>query len=196
MVVAFIEYLAKFFAPIRDLSTKYTVMQQAMAAAERVFTLLDTKEPDAPPLSRCGEGRGEAVRPRPAPRGEGRGEGPLIDLRGVTFGYRPDQPVLSDVTLSIDDGETVAIVGSTGAGKSTLIKLLPRLYDAQAGEIRIDGIDIKSLDARAAAQADRRGQPGRVHVRGHAARATSASTTAPSTTSASWPPPAASAPIA
>ena len=160
VVVAFIEYLGKFFAPIRDLSTKYTVMQQAMAAAERVFTLLDTKESDAavpfPPL--------------PAPRGEGRGEGPpLIDLRGVTFGYRADLPVLSDVTLSIQTGETVAIVGSTGAGKSTLIKLLPRLYDAQAGEIRVDGIDIKSLDAGSAPQADRRGQPGRVHVRGHAA---------------------------
>ena len=77
VVVAFIEYLGKFFAPIRDLSTKYTVMQQAMAAAERVFTLLDTKEPDAatPTSPACGRGRGE-VPPRPAPRGEGRGEGP------------------------------------------------------------------------------------------------------------------------
>ena len=149
VVVAFIEYLGKFFAPIRDLSTKYTVMQQAMAAAERVFTLLDTKEPDAAllPSPLAGEGRGEgkplsgAVRP-----GEG---SPLLDLRGVTFGYRADLPVLSDVTLSIQTGETVAIVGSTGAGKSTLIKLLPRLYDAQGGEIRVDGIDIKSLDAGA-----------------------------------------------
>ena len=114
----------------------------------------------------------------------------------MTFGYRPDQPVLSDVTLSIHDGETVAIVGSTGAGKSTLIKLLPRLYDAQAGEIRVDGIDIKSLDAGAAAQADRRGQPGRVHVRRARCARTSASTTAPSTTNASSPPPAASAPTA
>jgi len=137
VVVAFIEYLGKFFAPIRDLSTKYTVMQQAMAAAERVFTLLDTKEPDA------------AVFPPLPLAGEGRGEGPLIDLRGVTFGYRADLPVLSDVTLSIQTGETVAIVGSTGAGKSTLIKLLPRLYDAQGGEIRVDGIDIKTLDAGA-----------------------------------------------
>jgi ATP-binding cassette subfamily B multidrug efflux pump len=77
------------------------------------------------------------------------GEGPLIDLRGVTFGYRADLPVLSDVTLAIQTGETVAIVGSTGAGKSTLIKLLPRLYDAQGGEIRVDGIDIKSLDTGA-----------------------------------------------
>ena len=163
VVVAFIEYLAKFFAPIRDLSTKYTVMQQAMAAAERVFSLLDTKEPDAPhlPLPLAGEGRGEGQPLSGARRaGEGRGEGqplsgavrsqeaPLIDLRSVSFSYRPDQPVLSDVTLAINEGETVAIVGSTGAGKSTLIKLLPRLYDVQSGEIRIDGVDIKTIDPR------------------------------------------------
>jgi ATP-binding cassette, subfamily B, multidrug efflux pump len=142
VVVAFIEYLGKFFAPIRDLSTKYTVMQQAMAAAERVFTLLDTKEPDAAAAA-------AHIAPRPAQRGEGRVEGTLIEMRGVTFGYRADLPVLSDVTLSIQAGETIAIVGATGAGKSTLIKLLPRLYDAQGGEIRVDGVDIRSLDAGA-----------------------------------------------
>ena len=98
------------------------------------------------PLAQCVlEGRGEgqplsgAVRSKAAP---------LIDLRNVSFSYRPDQPVLSDITLSINEGETVAIVGSTGAGKSTLIKLLPRLYDVQAGEIRIDGVDIKTIDPR------------------------------------------------
>jgi ATP-binding cassette subfamily B protein len=69
-------------------------------------------------------------------------------VRGVSFHYRPEQPVLSDVTLSINKGETVAIVGSTGAGKSTLVKLLPRLYDPQAGTILIDGTDIRSIDAR------------------------------------------------
>jgi ATP-binding cassette subfamily B multidrug efflux pump len=147
VVVAFIEYLTKFFTPIRDLSTKYTVMQQAMAAAERVFTLLDTKEPDAPVA-----GALPALSPPllPAERGEGRGEGsPLIDIRNCTFSYRPEQTVLSDVTLAINEGETVAIVGTTGAGKSTLVKLLPRLYDAQAGEIRIDGVDIRAMDPRA-----------------------------------------------
>jgi ATP-binding cassette, subfamily B, multidrug efflux pump len=144
LVVAFIEYLGKFFTPIRDLSTKYTIMQQAMAAAERVFTLLDTKEPDAPAALRA-----QTLPPLPAQRGEGRGEGSLIDVRGISFAYRPEQQVLSDVTLSINTGETVAIVGATGAGKSTLVKLLPRLYDAQAGEIRIDGADIRTIDARA-----------------------------------------------
>jgi len=135
VVVAFIEYLGKFFQPIRDLSTKYTVMQQAMAAAERVFTLLDTREPDAPVAGTT-----------PA---EGGGQGPLIEIRDLTFGYRADLPVLNGVTLSINRGETLAIVGATGAGKSTLVKLLPRLYDAQAGTIRIDDADIRAIDTRA-----------------------------------------------
>src|SRR5262252_1901894 len=146
-VVAFIEYLSKFFTPIRDLSTKYTVMQQAIAAADRVFTLLDTKEADAPALPPAAPAA--ILPPLPAQRGEGRGEGPLIEIRECCFAYRREQPVLSDVTLSIDKGETVAIVGATGAGKSTLVKLLPRLYDAQAGQIRIEGVDIRAMDPRA-----------------------------------------------
>jgi len=133
VLVAFIEYLTKFFGPIRDLSTKYTVMQQAMAAAERVFTLLDTEEPDAPPVAAVGAPVTGA---------------PLIALDGVAFGYRPDRPVLSDVSLSIAAGETVAVVGTTGAGKSTIIKLLPRLYDPQAGTIRIGGVDVRALEPR------------------------------------------------
>ncbi|MFL5307134.1 MAG: ABC transporter ATP-binding protein [Polyangia bacterium] len=133
ILVAFVEYLGKFFAPIRDLSTKYTVMQQAMAAAERVFALLDTAEPDAPPAA------GVAAPAVP---------GPLIRLDDVTFGYRADRPVLDHVSLSVAAGETVAIVGATGAGKSTIIKLLPRLYDVQHGAIRIGGVDVRSLDPR------------------------------------------------
>ena len=138
VVVAFIEYLAKFFAPIRDLSTKYTVMQQAMAAAERVFTLLDTKEPDAPRQKTTMETQTAAA---------AAGAAPLIALDGVSFGYRPGLPVLSDVSLAIAAGETVAVVGATGAGKSTIIKLLPRLYDTTAGSIRIGGADVRTLDA-------------------------------------------------
>ncbi len=134
VLVAFVEYLGKFFAPIRDLSTKYTVMQQAMAAAERVFSLLDTVEPDAPPAA------------QPAPVGPA---APLIRLEDVTFGYRADRPVLDGVSLSVAAGETVAIVGATGAGKSTIIKLLPRLYDVQRGVIRVGGADVRQLDPRA-----------------------------------------------
>jgi len=137
VLVAFVEYLSKFFAPIRDLSTKYTVMQQAMAAAERVFTLLDTEEPDAP-MTTTGAGSLEGSE-RP----------PLIRLEHVTFGYRPDRPVLNDVSLDIAAGETVAVVGATGAGKSTIIKLLPRLYEPQAGIIRLDGADVRTIDPQA-----------------------------------------------
>jgi ATP-binding cassette, subfamily B, multidrug efflux pump len=136
VLVAFIEYLGKFFAPIRDLSTKYTVMQQAMAAAERVFALLDTQELDA-----------EVLPNQLTARAPGCG-GPLIELEHVTFGYRPDRPVLNDVSLSIVAGETLAVVGATGAGKSTIIKLLPRLYDVQAGSIRVGGVDVRTLDPR------------------------------------------------
>jgi ATP-binding cassette subfamily B multidrug efflux pump len=156
VLVAFVEYLGKFFAPIRDLSTKYTIMQQAMAAAERVFQLLDTKEMDAGgnnpgtlggfQTSRDGLARAETALPHAitAP-----GPGPLIEFEHVTFGYRPDRPVLHDVSLSVAAGETLAVVGATGAGKSTIIKLLPRLYDVQSGAIRVGGADVRTLDPRA-----------------------------------------------
>jgi ATP-binding cassette subfamily B multidrug efflux pump len=133
VLVAFVEYLGKFFAPIRDLSTKYTVMQQAMAGAERVFALLDTVEPDAPHLPAAPDAAGA----------------PLVALSDVTFGYRPDRPVLDHVSLAVARGETLAIVGATGAGKSTIIKLLPRLYDVQGGVVRLDGADVRGGDRRA-----------------------------------------------
>jgi ATP-binding cassette subfamily B protein len=139
VVVMFIQYLEKFFAPIRDLSTKYTVMQQAMAAAERVFTLLDTESPDAAPMGAQAPAGGAA----PAD------EAPLIELDHVTFGYREDRPVLSEVSLKIRRGETLAIVGATGAGKSTIIKLLPRLYEVRGGAIRIGGADVRAIDKKA-----------------------------------------------
>jgi ATP-binding cassette, subfamily B, multidrug efflux pump len=135
VVVMFIQYLEKFFAPIRDLSTKYTVMQQAMAAAERVFTLLDTNAPDAPV--------NPALIREPATSAP-----PFIELDHVTFGYREDRPVLSDVSLGIRKGETLAIVGATGAGKSTIIKLLPRLYEVSGGALRLGGVDVRAIDKK------------------------------------------------
>jgi ATP-binding cassette subfamily B protein len=138
VLVAFIEYLGKFFGPIRDLSAKYTIMQQAMAAAERVFGLLDTVEPDAPARA-----AGAPARP-PAPAAP-----PLIEIDRVTFGYRRDTPVLHDLSLSIRAGETIAVVGATGSGKSTIIKLLPRLYEPWAGAIRLSGVDVRDIDRRA-----------------------------------------------
>jgi ATP-binding cassette subfamily B multidrug efflux pump len=139
VLVAFIEYLTKFFGPIRDLSAKYTIMQQAMAAAERVFGLLDTVEPDAParaaPIATA-----TATAMAAAP--------PLIEIDDVTFGYRAGNPVLDHVSLAIRAGETIAVVGPTGSGKSTLIKLLPRLYEPRAGAIRVGGVDVRDLDRR------------------------------------------------
>lgn len=130
-LVAFIEYSAKFFQPVQELSQRYTVMQSAMAAAERIFALLDT---DA------------AIRSPAAPRRvEGRLAGE-IEFRNVTFAYNPGEPVLRDVSFRIAPGEEVAVVGWTGSGKSTLIRLLVRLYDVQEGAILLDGVDIREYD--------------------------------------------------
>jgi len=137
VLVQFIEYLGKFFAPLRELSTKFTVMQQAMTAAERVFAILDTNELDQPAAT-TGSAPAQAGGPPAA-----------IEFRHVTFGYRPETPILRDLSLRIPRGEKVAVVGATGAGKSTLIKLLPGLYHPQAGTILLDGVDVRTLDVHA-----------------------------------------------
>jgi ATP-binding cassette subfamily B protein len=131
-LVAFTDLLNRFFIPVRDFSSKYAVMQSSMASAERIFRLLDRPEPDAPVTS------------QPAPSEDGQ---LAASFRGVRFGYRPGEPVLTGVDLEVKKGETVAVVGTTGSGKSTLIKLLVRLYEADAGVIRVDGQDVRSLPA-------------------------------------------------
>jgi len=138
VLVQFVEYLGKFFAPLRDLSAKITVMQQAMTAAERVFGILDNQELDMSvgPL---------AALPPPPASSPPTGGAVAVEFRQVTFGYRPDRPVLRGLSLSIRRGETLAVVGASGAGKSTLIKLLPGLYYPQQGAILIDGQDIRAL---------------------------------------------------
>jgi len=130
-LVAFIEYAGKFFRPLQELSQRYTVMQSAMSAAERIFKLLDTEIPIKSP-------------PKPA-RIEKRLRGEIV-FENVTFGYNEGEPVLHDVSFRIRPGERVAVVGWTGAGKSTLIRLLVRLYDVQEGRILFDGIDIREYD--------------------------------------------------
>lgn len=129
VLVAFLSYIQKMFQPIRFLAERYNVMQSALASAERIFLLLDTEDPIPDPV-------------RPAALGTVRG---AIEFRNVTFGYDPTEPVLKDISFRVNEGETVAVVGATGAGKSTLIKLLLRFYDPQAGTILLDNVDISLL---------------------------------------------------
>lgn len=137
VLVAFIEYLQKFFAPIRDLSTKYTVLQQAMAAAERVFELTDIQTKDAPVPA----GRPQGQRISSA-------SGDQVVFRNVTFGYREGQPVLQRIDLAVPRGKVLAVVGPSGSGKSTLVKLLARLYEPSAGDILLDGLPLCQIPAQ------------------------------------------------
>jgi ATP-binding cassette subfamily B multidrug efflux pump len=132
-LVAFNEYLHRFFVPLRDFSQKYTVMQSAMSSAERIFQLLDT-----PILI---ESPKRAVTPKPF-RGE-------VVFDNVWFQYRADDPVLKGVSFRIEPGEKVAVVGATGSGKTTTIKLLNRFYDIQQGYIKVSGVDVREWDLRA-----------------------------------------------
>jgi ATP-binding cassette subfamily B multidrug efflux pump len=128
-VMAFLQFNEMFWRPIRDLSEKYNIMQTAMASSERVFRLLDDRTIIPEPVSPI---------PLPTIRGE-------IEFRNVWFAYNDTQYVLKDVSFRIAPGETVAIVGATGAGKSSTINLLSRFYDINKGQILIDGVDIRSV---------------------------------------------------
>jgi ATP-binding cassette subfamily B multidrug efflux pump len=132
-VVAFYQYIQQFFVPIRDLSTKYTIIQSAMAAAERVFGFLN--DPEVEPE--------DGVR-QPAATRSSRVPDPevAIEFSHVHFGYRPDESVLHDVSFRVKRGEHLALVGATGAGKSTTVSLILRLYELTAGTIEVDGRDI------------------------------------------------------
>jgi ATP-binding cassette subfamily B protein len=132
VLVAFLQYGMRFFRPIQDLSEKYNLLQSAMAASERIFGLLDSPvEIQAPAAAKT------------FPAGRAR-----IEFDGVWFAYRGEEWVLRDLSFAIEPGETVAVVGHTGAGKTTLISLLLRFYDVQRGAIRIGGVDIRDLDPR------------------------------------------------
>lgn len=154
VIVAFIEYIRKFFIPVRDLSAKYTVMQSAMASSERVMALLDVDEPDAPmhddPTARSGARHEDPARARgeEIPAGREAAAEPAVSLRDVHFAYRTGEDVLRGVGFDIARSSTVAVVGATGSGKSTIIKLLARLYEIDRGEIRIDGRDIREIPAQ------------------------------------------------
>jgi len=137
VLVAFIQYARQFFEPIRDLSNQYDTLQRAMAGAERIFGVLDEDhrlpEPDAPVELDAVDGR--------------------IEFRNVWFAYEDDNDghpdwVLKDVSFTVEPGETAAIVGATGAGKSTVMNLLLRFYEAQRGDIYVDGVNIRDLRLR------------------------------------------------
>ena len=129
-LVAFLFWSRRMFQPIQDLSEKYTVLQSAMASAERIFKLLDE------PVSIT-----SSPRSRPLPAEAGR-----VEFRDVWFAYNHQDWVLRDVSFAVDPGDMTAIVGHTGAGKTTLTNLLLRFYDIQKGQILLDGVDIRELD--------------------------------------------------
>ena len=140
-LVAFIQYIERFFSPIRDLSAKYSVMQGAMASLERIFALLDKKEqselaPLQPPLP---EGK-PAV---PAKAGEQAVQS--ISFQDIWFAYSGEDFVLKGFSLEMKRGEKVALVGETGGGKTTVTRLLSRLYEVNRGSIAIDGLDIRQI---------------------------------------------------
>ncbi|HTL34130.1 MAG TPA: ABC transporter ATP-binding protein, partial [Kofleriaceae bacterium] len=140
VVVAFIAYVNdKFFPPIRDLSGKYAVMQGAMAASERIFQLLDTEEYDGATYASADLGVTVPDDPRKPDK-----SAPAVELAGVHFSYGAE-PVLRGVDLRVPRGATVAVVGATGSGKSTVIKLLTRLYERTKGSIRIDAVDVRDI---------------------------------------------------
>lgn len=126
-LVAFIQYMERFFGPLNELSMKYTVMQNAMTASERVFRLLDADD----------------MIPEPATAYQGPKTKGHIRFDNVTFGYDESNPVLKGVSFEVKPGEKVAFVGATGAGKTTILKLLTRLYEVNSGAIEIDGLNVK-----------------------------------------------------
>jgi len=132
ILVAFLAYVTRFFRPIVNLTTFYNTVQSAMAAAERIFETMDTRPEiaDAPEAAEL-------------PRVKGG-----IAFKNVSFGYNPSDPVLKNIDFSVEPGRTLAIVGPTGAGKSTMVRLLSRFYEPQSGTITVDGYDVRSVALR------------------------------------------------
>ncbi len=132
VLFAFIQYTEMFFRPIRDLSEKYNIMQTAMASSERIFKLLDNNTFINNPAN-------------PKKLENVKGE---IEFKNVWFAYNDEDYILKDVSFKINPGETVAIVGATGAGKTSIINILSRFYDINKGSILVDGVDIREVDKR------------------------------------------------
>jgi ATP-binding cassette subfamily B protein len=135
--VASLQYSSRFFRPISDMSEKFNILQGAMASSERIFQLLDT-----PVEIRSGSTMTRTAETLSGPR-TGR-----IAFENVTFAYVPGDPVLRNVSFSVDPGQRIALVGATGSGKTTIVSLLLRFYDVQEGRITIGGVDIRDMDLR------------------------------------------------
>jgi ATP-binding cassette subfamily B protein len=130
-VVAFNAYLIMFFEPVSALAQRYTLLQSAMAGAERVFSLLDVRELDAPKHpDAAAPGSAEAA----------------VEFEHVTFGYKPGVPALIDLSIRVRKGDKIALVGPTGAGKTTVTALSLRLYDVESGVVRVGGRDVRSME--------------------------------------------------
>jgi len=129
VIASFINYSRQFARPLNEIANQFNMIQSAIAGAERVFQIMD-EEPEAP--DRPGAPDLAAVAGK-------------VEFAGVTFGYQPQVPVLQDISFTVEPGQTVALVGPTGAGKTTLVNLLTRFYDVDAGTIRIDDRDIRSV---------------------------------------------------
>jgi ATP-binding cassette subfamily B multidrug efflux pump len=133
-LVAFISYIRMFFRPIRDMAEKYNILQNAMASAERIFLIMDSRESLPTPAGLTG----------PSPSNLQNIE--QVQFKKVSFSYVAGETILQDITFSLQVGETVAVVGPTGAGKTSLINLLPRFYDPSSGQVLINNHDIRKLD--------------------------------------------------
>ncbi len=135
-LVAFISYIRMFFRPLRDLTEKYNLMQNALSSAERIMLILGSEE---------------RIRPVPSEHGVPLDPGPLhrLDLEGIHFSYSSENRVLEDVSLSVEAGEKVALVGPTGSGKTSVINLLLRFYDPEAGRILVNSTDLRHMDLEA-----------------------------------------------
>ncbi|MFF5174784.1 ABC transporter ATP-binding protein [Micromonospora sp. NPDC000089] len=131
VLAAFLLYLRRFFEPMQELSQFYNSLQSATAALEKLAGVLD--EPPGVP---------EPASPQPLPAGPGHGR---VTFRSVSFGYRPQAPILTDLDLVVPAGQTVALIGPTGAGKSTVAKLLARFHDPDSGVVELDGVDLRRL---------------------------------------------------
>jgi ATP-binding cassette subfamily B protein len=143
-LVAFLSYMKMFFRPIRDIAEKYNILQNSMASAERIFLILDSSEAIQQPVADIGFRPEFRLKPSSTVLDKISG----ISMEKVSFEYVKDEPVLKNVSFSIKAGETLAVVGPTGSGKTSMINLIIRFYDPTSGRVILNGVDIKEKDVK------------------------------------------------